>query len=426
LEDIPLLLLFSVLFVLMLLSAFFSSSETGMMALNRYRLRHLVTERHRSAMLAEKLLAKPDKLLGLILFGNNLVNVAAASVATIIGLKLYGETGIALATIVLTILLLIFAEITPKTIAALYPERIAFPASYVLTVLGKLLHPLVWIINRIANSLLGLLGLDPESNNNLPLTRDELRTVVVEAGGMIPARHRHMLISILDMENVTVDEIMVPRNEITGIDLNDSTEEIIEKIINCQHTRLPVYRDNLDNIVGILHVRRFPRILADRNEFTAEDVVSITKEPYFVPLGTPLHIQLRNFQQQKKRLGLVVDEYGDIQGLVTLEDILEEIVGEFTTDMQSFSQDIHFEPDGTVIIDGSTMIRDINRHLDWTLPTQGPKTLNGLILEQLEDVPDPGTSIRIENYTIEVVQSTENAVKTARIRPLPVPDNQSS
>ncbi len=392
------------------------------MALNRYRLRHLVNERHRSAMLAEKLLAKPDKLLGLILFGNNLVNVAAASVATIIGMKLYGETGIAIATVALTILLLIFAEITPKTIAALYPERIAFPASYVLTVLGKLLHPVVWIVNRIANSLLGLFGLDPERNNNLPLTREELRTVVIEAGGMIPMRHRHMLISILDMENITVDEIMVPRNEIAGIDLNDSTDEIIEQIINCQHTRLPVYRDSLDNIIGILHVRRFPRILTDKDEFTAEDIISITREPYFVPLGTPLHVQLRNFQREKKRLGLVVDEYGDIQGMVTLEDILEEIVGEFTTDMQSFSQDINLEEDGTAIIDGTTMIRDINRHLGWNLPLNGPKTLNGLILEQMEDIPEPGTSIRIDEYTIEVVQSTGNAVKMARIRALPVPD----
>lgn len=390
-----------------------------MMTLNRYRLRHLSNEKHRGAMLAEKLLSKPDKLLGLILFGNNLVNIAAASIATLIGMRLYGEAGIAIATVVLTVLLLIFAEIAPKTIAAIYPERIAFPASYVLTLLGKILHPVVWIINRIANGLLALCGLDTGGGNNLPLTREELRTVVVEAGNLIPLRHRRMLISILDLENITVDEIMVPRSEITGIDLNDPPDEIIEQIIHCQHTRLPVYRDHIDNITGILHVRRFPRVLSDKENFSADDLAAITRDPYFVPLGTPLHVQLRNFQHNKKRLGLVVDEYGDIQGLVTLEDILEEIVGEFTTDMQAFNQDIHPQEDGTIMIDGTAMIRDINKQLGWDLPTDGPKTLNGLIIEQLETIPEPGTSLRIGNYTIEIMQSADNAVKTARVIPIP-------
>jgi len=418
LDEISLQVLFGTLFLLFMLSAFFSASETSMMTINRYRLRHLANEGHRSAILVDKLLSKPDKLLGLILFGNTLVNIAAASVATVIGLKLYGESGIAIATVVLTILILIFAEVAPKTIAAMYPEAIAFPASYVLTVLGKILYPVVWTINRIANIFLALIRMNPENSDNMPLTREELRTVVLEAGSLIPMRHQRMLISILDLENITVDEIMVPRSDITGIDLNDSPDEIIEQISNCQHTRLPVYRENIDNIIGILHVRQFPRILADNKGFSTEDLVTITKEPYFVPLGTPLHVQLRHFQKQKIRLGLVVDEYGDIQGLVTLEDILEEIVGEFTTDIQTFNQDIHPQDDGTVVIDGTAMIRDINKQLHWDLPTEGPNTLNGLILEHLETIPETGTSLKIGNFTIEILQSVDNAVKTVRITPL--------
>ncbi len=390
-----------------------------MMALNRYRLRHLANEKHRSAMLTDKLLSKPDKLLGLILFGNTLVNIAAASVATIIGIRLYGETGVAAAAIILTIIILIFAEVTPKTIAAYFPERIAFPASYILTILGKLLSPLISIINYVANGLLDLIGLKPENTNIEPLSREELRTVVLEAGTMIPIRHQRMLISILDLENLTVDEFMVPRNEIIGIDVNESPDEIIEQITNCQHTRLPVYRENIDNIIGMLHVRRFPRVIIENEEFSSEDLIAITNEAYFVPLGTLLHIQLRNFQKLKKRLGLVVDEYGDIQGIVTLEDILEEIVGEFTTDMQNFNQDIHLQDDGTVVIDGSAMIREINKQLKWDLPIDGPKTINGLILEQLETIPEPGTSLKVSNYTIEILQSADNAVRTIKITHLP-------
>jgi Mg2+/Co2+ transporter CorB len=386
-----------------------------MMALNRYRLKHLAKEGSRSAQLTEKLLTKPDQLLSLILFGNNLVNISAASVATIIGLKLYGETGIAIATIVLTVLILIFAEVAPKTIAALHPEKIAFPAAYVLTILGKILFPFTWLINLLSKLFLNMLGINPEEINDMPMSREELRTVVLEAGAMIPVRRQKMLISILDLENISVDEIMVPRNEITGIDLNDSTDEIFDQITNCQHTRLPVYRDNIDNILGILHVRKIPRVLADKIDFSADDLIELVNEPYFVPMGTPLHVQLRNFQRQKLRLGLVVDEYGDIQGIIAMEDILEEIVGEFTTDLQTFDQDIHHQEDGTIIIDGAAMIRDINRQLHLNLPTEGPNTLNGLILEHLEHIPEPGTSLMIDNITLEIMQSAENAVKTVRI-----------
>lgn len=413
-DDISLATLFGILFLLLLLSAFFSSSETAMMSLNRYRLRYLANDGHRSAILANRLLIHPDKLLGLILFGNNLVNIAAASIATIIGLRLMGEPGIAVATAVLTVVILIFAEVAPKTIAALYPERIAFPAAYVLTPLGRLLQPVLWIINRLANLLLKLFGVSRETGGE-SLSREELRSVVLETDGMIPLRHQRMLINILDLEKVTVDEIMVPRNEIIGIDINDPPQEIFELLTHCQHTRLPIFRDNIDDIVGMLHVRRIPRILDNRDEFSVDDLISITRDPYFVPLGTPLHTQLMNFQRQKYRLGLVVDEYGVIQGLVTLEDILEEIVGEFTTDMQNYNQDIHPQDDGTVVIDGAVTLRDINRQLYWNLPTDGPNTLNGLILEHLEAIPEPGTTLRLNDFTFEIMQVADNAVKTVRV-----------
>ena len=415
-DDIPLGALFGILCLLILISAFFSSSETAMMSLNRYRLRHMARDGHRSAIIASKLLSQPDRLLGLILFGNTLVNLAAGSVATIIGLRLLGETGILMATAVLTVAILIFAEVTPKTLAALHPERIAFPASYVLVFLGKILYPLIWIINRIGNGLLELFGLNPANREDMPLTLEELRTVVLEAGSMIPLRHQRMLLSILDLENVTVDEIMVPRNEIIGIDLNDPPSDIFEMLTHCQHTRLPVYRDSIDNILGMIHVRRIPRILVDKESFSLSELERICREPYFVPLGTPLHTQLVNFQRQKYRLGLVVDEYGVIQGLVTLEDILEEIVGEFTTDLQTAHQDIHPQDDGSVVIDGSVTLRDINRQLHWNLPTEGPNTLNGLILEELENIPESGTSLRLSDFAMEIMQVADNAVKTVRIR----------
>ncbi|MFT5133046.1 MAG: Mg2+/Co2+ transporter CorB [Gammaproteobacteria bacterium] len=420
LSEIPISVLFAILFLLVVLSAFFSSSETGMMALNRYRLRHMAEDKHRGALLAEALLKRPDRLIGLILLGNNLVNIFAASLATVIAIELIGELGIAVAPILLTVVILIFAEVAPKTLAALYPERIAFPAAYILTPLGKLLYPFVWVINKVANTLLRLIGVNVEEMEETQITREELRTVVLESGHMIPKRHQKMLISILDLENITIDDIMVPRAEIVGIDLNDSPSEIIELLSHAQHTRLPVYRDNIDNIVGILHVRRIPRILKtqEKEEFSIADLESVTIEPYFAPLGTPLHTQLQNFQRQKRRIGLVVDEYGNIQGLVTLEDILEEIVGEFTTDLQTYSQDILLQEDGSFIIDGTATLREINRQLEWDLPVDGPKTLNGLILEQLQSIPEQGTSLRLGDLTMTITQAVDNAVKKVSIKKL--------
>ena len=414
-EDIPLSVLFSALALLILLSAFFSSSETGMMAMNRYRLRHLVKDKHRGAILVNALLERPDRLIGLILLGNNLVNIVAASLATAIAIRLIGELGYAIAPLLLTPIILIFAETAPKTYAAIRPEKIAFPASYVLTPLLKACYPIVYLINKLSNGLMLVLGINPEEREDAPLTREEFRTVVREAGTMIPKRHQRMLLSILDLENETVADIMVPRNELVGIDLNDPPGDIIDQLTHFQHTRLIVYRDNIDNIIGMLHVRRVPRVLINRNEFNPDDIVNITTEPYYVPESTPLHTQLVNFQRLKRRTGLVVDEYGVIQGMVTLEDILEEIVGEYTTDMQAFNQDIHPQQDGSYIIDGSTNLREINRQLRWQLPTGSTRTLNGLILDQLESIPEAGTSLRIGNYMIEITQVTDNAVKTARV-----------
>ena len=423
-DTIPLSVLFGALFVLILLSGFFSGSETGMMALNRYRLRHLVNNKIKAAILAQSLLDRPDRLIGLILLGNNLVNFIAASIATIIGIRLLGDLGLAIAPIVLVVVFLIFAEVIPKTVAAVYPEKIAFPASYLLRPLLTVSYPFVWLINNASNGLLNLFGVDISSKDDLLLSREELRTVVHEASSMISSEHQRMLISILDLENVTVDDIMVPRNELVGINLDDSDADIIEQLTNCQHTRLIIYRASLDNIVGILHVRRIPRVFNEKSEFKASDLENISSEPYYVPEGTPLHIQLVNFQNHKRRVGLVVDEYGVIHGMVTLEDILEEIVGEFTTDMQTFNLDIHPEDDGSFIIDGMATIRDINKQLKWQLQSDGPKTLNGLILEHLEDIPETGTSLRIENYTTEIIQTVGNAVKSTRITPQP--DNPDS
>ena len=389
-----------------------------MMALNRYRLKHLAENQHRSAMLAKSLLDKPDRLIGLILLGNNLVNIFAASITTLIAMRLWGEAGLAIAPVILTVVILIFAEVAPKTFAAMHPERLAFPAAYILKFLLWILYPVVWLVNLITNNLLKYLGINTDDPEDVPLNREELRTVVHEAGTLIPRRHQRMLLSILDLENVTVDDIMVPRSEIVGIDLDDSFSDILEQLNHCQHTRLPLYSGNLDDIVGLIHVRRLFRILNDSDEPDNEDLKKTAREPYFVPEGTPLHTQLVNFQRAKKRIGLVVDEYGVILGLVTLEDILEEIVGDFTTDMQHFNQDIHVQEDGSFVIDGSTPIRDINRQLKWQLPTEGPKTLNGLILEQLEDIPESGTSMKIGEYTIEIIQAADNAVRTARLTQL--------
>ncbi|MDH5259166.1 MAG: HlyC/CorC family transporter [Gammaproteobacteria bacterium] len=416
-EDIPLSVLFSALGLLLILSAFFSSSETGLMSLNRYRLRHLVKNKHRGAMRANKLLETPDRLIGLILLGNNFVNILASSIATIIALKIGGEAAIAIGAGILTLVILIFSEVAPKTVAARYPEKIAFPAALVYIPLLKILYPLVWIINAISNGLIKVLGVNlDQAGADEDLSPDELKTVLNEAGTLIPKRHKNMLLSILDLEKVTVEDIMIPRNDVTGIDLNDDWNDIIELLIHGHHTRIPVYHDDINKIVGIIHVRSIMRTLAQK-ELTPEGLMESIKEPYFVPEATPLNTQLLNFQRNEQRIALVVDEYGDIQGLVTLEDILEEIVGEFTSDPSTTLKDVHPKKDGSFLVDGSANIRELNKTMHWELPFDGPKTFSGLITEHLENIPATNISVKIAGYPIEIIQTQGNKVKIARILP---------
>lgn len=415
-DDIPLSVMFGTLAFLLVLSAFFSGSETGLMTLNRYRLRHLVRAKHPGAIRAQRLLEHPDRLIGLILLGNNFVNILASSVATLIGLRLYGETGLAIATGLLTMFMLIFSEVAPKTFGALHPERVAFPAAFIYTPLSKLLYPLVWAINKVANALLRALGLPPAQGGEHALSREELRTVVLEAGALIPKRHQKMLLNLMDLEKVVVEDIMIPRNEVVGIDIHDDIDQIIDIIVHTQYTRLPVYEDSIDNVIGLLHLRNVIPLLK-RGEITQEELREATRPPYFIPEGTTLNRQLLNFQREAQRTGLVVDEYGDIQGLVALEDILEEIVGEFTTDPGAVSKDITPQEDGSFLIDCAAYIRDLNRALHTELPTDGPKTLNGLILEHMQNIPEAGTSLLLAGYPIEIVQTKDNAVKIARITP---------
>ena len=422
LNDAPLGLLFTLLFVLILISGFFSSSETSMLSLNRYRLKHLMGSGHKGARRASKLLERPDRLIGLILIGNNLVNILASAIATVIAIRLYGDAGIAVATIVLTLVILIFAEITPKTVAALHPEKLAFPFSLILVPLLKLFMPLVLAINSITNGLLRLLGFRPDVQEGEALSQEELRTIVTESGTMIPGRHRRMLTNILDLEQVTVDDIMVPRNEVYGIDLDDSDQTILQQLQGSTHTLLPVWREDINNLQGILHMRDLTRVLTDGG-LCREALQRELQTPYFVPENTPLHTQLRQFQLKKLRLGIVVDEYGDLMGLVTLEDILEEIVGVFTSNLAEDSEEMHTQPDGSTICSGTVHIRDLNRHRGWSLPTDGPKTIGGLALEALEAFPAGQVAVQIPGYLVQVLDIEGRTISKVRIEQVPEPDS---
>lgn len=403
------------LIILLVLSAFFSSSETGLMTMNRYRLRHRAKSGHRGAQLAESLVSRPDRLLGLILFGNNLVNIAAAVLAGAIAMRLYGESALAWVPFALTPVVLIFAEVLPKTFAALQPERVALLSSYIHYPLLRAFGWLVWLINLIVNGLLRLFGVSPDKVAENPLSREELRTVVMEAGSLAKSR-KDMLVRILELEEATVEDIMVPRNDIAGIDLANDWRTIAGQLENSQHSRLPVYEETIDNIVGVLPLRRLVSE-STRATLSKDRLREIVQDPYFIPEATPLHRQLLAFQRNRRRVGLVVDEYGDIRGLVTMEDILEEVVGDFTSDPLAASHDITPEAEGSFLVSGGVAVRTLNRALDWNLPTDGPKTLNGLILETLETIPAPNTSVRIEGYPLQVVQTTHNAVRVVRVRP---------
>ncbi|MGY3568751.1 HlyC/CorC family transporter [Vibrio paucivorans] len=417
-DDISTGLLFAILAGLIVISGYFSGSETGMMSLNRYRLKHLANTGHKGARRVEKLLRRPDRLIGLILIGNNLVNILASAIATILGMRLYGDLGVAIATGALTLIVLVFAEVTPKTIASLYPERVSYASSILLGILMKLLSPLVLLVNFITNGFIRLIGVKANHDDDDHLSSEELRTVVNEAGSLIPRRHQDMLVSILDLEHVTVNDIMVPRNEITGIDINDDWKSIIRQLTHSPHGRIVLYRDQIDEVVGMLRLREAYRLMLEKNEFNKETLLRAADEVYFIPESTPLNVQLLKFQRNKERIGLIVDEYGDINGLVTLEDILEEIVGEFTTSIApSLSEEIIPQGDGSFLIEGSANIRDINKGLKWKLPTDGPRTLNGLILEHLEDIPESHLSVQVAKHPMEIVELEENRIKLVKVFP---------
>ncbi|MED5606890.1 HlyC/CorC family transporter [Pseudomonas sp. JH-2] len=406
--------LIGLLVVLLLCSAFFSSVETGVLSLDRYRLRHQAKQGNRAARRTSWLLLRTDRLLGTILIGNNLVNVIASSLATVLALRLWGDFAVAPTALALTLVLLIFGEITPKTYATLRPERVAFPASLPLLWLQRLFSPLLWLMNGVSNGILRLCGLDPAQRRSRPLNNDELRSVVSESSEKLSANRQDMLLSILDLEKITVNDLMVPRNEVQGIDLDDDVESIIGQLRNTTHTRLPVFRNDINQVEGIVHMRQIARLLT-HNQLTKDSLRAACLEPYFIPESTPLATQLINFQKQKRRIGIVVDEYGEVIGIITLEDILEEIVGEFSNADALRNPDIHPQADGTYVIDGSANIRELNRALGWQLPSEGPKTLNGLVTEALEQIPDCPVCLRIGPYRLEILQSGENRVKSVRV-----------
>ena len=422
-DEIPLHTLLIAFVVLLVVSAFFSISETSMMALNRYRLRHLAKTGHRGARLTAQLLSRTDRLLGVVLLGNNLVNAAAAALVTVITFRLFGESELALmlGTLAVTLAILIFSEITPKVIGATYPERIAFPAAYVLSPLLKLVYPIVWFINLFVRGLLWLLRLKPQGNQTHTLSMEELRTLVLEGANFLPQKHQNILLNLFDLESITVEDAMTPRNQIGAIDIESPPDEIRRQIATSNHTRLPVYRGRLDDIVGIVHVRKVLN-LSEGEQISADTLKEIMRESYFIPLDTPLLTQLQNFQEQQDRMALVVDEYGELKGLLTFEDILEEIIGEFTTHSPLQTARFRRMEDGSIIVEGGSLLRELNRKLGYRFPLDGPKTLNGLILEHLQDIPEPGTSLKLAGYPLEVLQTQDRVIRSVRLLP-PEKDN---
>ncbi|MBT8049476.1 MAG: HlyC/CorC family transporter [Xanthomonadales bacterium] len=415
-EEIALSSLYIFLFILILLSGFFSSSETGLMAINKYRLRHLANKGHRGAKLAQKLLRKPDRLIGLILLGNNLVNIMAASIATVIGIRLFGANGVWIASLALTVVILIFSEVAPKTVAAVNPERIAYPASYVLFVLLKILYPVVWLVNGLANLVLKPFKVTTNADLMEHLNREELRTLVKEGGERIPDDHQRMLVNILDLEQATVEDVMIPRQEIVGIDLNDDWDEILLQLTQTVFTRMPVFRESIDHVEGLLHIRTVIAKLA-HGALTFDELKRSVRRPYFIPEGTALTQQLLEFQRRERRMGLVVDEYGDIQGLVTLDDILEEIVGEYTTESRAKSREIRQLDDGNYVVQGTVTVRTLNRTMDWDLPEEDASTINGLMLEELGEIPYGKTSLKVGPHVMTILEIQGNVIGKVLIKP---------
>jgi Mg2+/Co2+ transporter CorB len=409
--------------VLLVASGFFSIAETSMMAINRFRLRHLASQGNRAAKRTIALLDRTDKLLGVILLGNNLINAAAATLVTVIAVRLFGngELALSIATLAVTFAILVVSEITPKVIGAAYAEKIALPASYFLGPLLKVAYPIVWFVNLFVNALLTLLRLKPsEQDREHKLTLEELRTLVLEGSHYIPAKHQSILLNLFELQKITVDDTMTPRNQIEAIDLDDDIDAIRTRLATVHHTLQPVYRAELDEIIGILHVRKVLH-QAENDELTKQALQEILQPPYFVPAGTPLLTQLQNFQETKSRIALVVDEYGELRGLVTVEDIMEEIVGEFGQGSRIQGVLERDTQTGNLLVEGGALVRELNRKLGLKFNQEGPKTVNGLILEHLEDIPEPGTSLKIDGYPIEIVQTQDRMVKVVRIYPQQLP-----
>ncbi len=413
-NDMSLSMLFGILAAMLILSAFFSGSETALMTLNRYRLRHLVKLKHSGAIKTQQLLQRPERLLGLILLCNNFVNNFASSIATVIAIKLYAdeESSVAIAAGILTIVMLICSEVTPKTLAAINPEPLAFSAAWIYTPLLKILYPIVWFVNLFVNQLLRVVGVDVKKSRHDALNKDELKSIISDAESLMPARYQKMLMGILDLESATVEDIMTPRNEIAGIDLDASIEDIITKIKTSPHTRLPVYKTSIDRIIGFIHLRKI-LVLLNQEDFDKQTIINCLDKPSFIPESTPVHNQMHRFKNEKIRIGLVVDEYGDVQGLVTLDDLLQEIVGELITDEVA----VRAQSDGSYLVDANITIRELNRLMQWSLPTEGPKTLNGLIIEFMETIPETGTSIKLHEYPLEIIKRDENSVKLVKFLP---------
>ena len=406
--------LFGILLALIISAAFFASAEIGMMSLNRYRLRYLVKKNNKKAIRVNQMLARPDRLLSVLLIGNTIANIVASMVSTLIGQRLYGDTGVLIATAILTLVILVLSEMTPKTFAAIYPQQVAFACSWLLSFLLRAFSPLVRLTSWVTNGLLRVLGVSADKVQKDSLTSEELRSVVHEAGSLLPIEHKSMLISLLDLEQATVEDIMVPKADIIGIDLDAPWHALLEQLETAQHTRLPLYHDAIDNLVGMIHLRSVLN-LALEGKLNMESLLNIAEVPYYIPEATPLNLQILNFQKMKRRSCFVVNEYGDLQGLVTMEDILEEVVGEFTTDIAALSKDITLQEDGSFIVDASITLRNLNRIMRWQLPYIGPRTLSGLIIEYLGYIPPADCCLMIEQYQMEVLKTGDNIIKSVRM-----------
>lgn len=417
-NDISLGALLGALILLVIVSAFFSAAEIAMISLNRHRLRHLAASGSHGARIAEKLLSRPDRLISVILLGSNAVNALFATLTTLTVVRLMGEdeSAIGIATVVITLVVLILTDLAPKTLAALHPERVALPSAYILRPLLWIIYPVVWIINGIANGMLRLIGIRVQDGRVVNrVAPEELKTMILEAGVLIPESHQDMLIAILDLEKITVEDVMIPRNHIEDIDIDAEWSDVVDRLTSSNHTRLPAYRGSADNVVGVIHARRVLNLLRE-DRLNRESLKEAILEPYFIPAGTSLTTQLLNFRETTHRMGLVVDEYGDLKGLVTLDEIVKEIVGDFATRTIGRTQELAPEADGSYIVRGGTSLRELNRKLDWNLPIDGTRTLNGLLIEHLENIPEPGTSIMIGKYQVEILRTRGTAIETARIR----------